>query len=307
LALFHPNQVAVGVVMLLVFTIGEQGDRARSLVVGALMAPVVTAAVLVTARKGTVSDVIGFSALVLGALAAGEAVRARHALQQAQHEESERERTALAQHRLDKERLRLAHELHDVIGHALVAINVRASAAAHLELHGGKSSGPAVLEEIAVTSSEALAELRSALTELRVAPPEEAPMHPAHALEGLPDLVAGVEKAGLTVTLELADLPATLPSSVAHAGFRIVQEALTNVLRHSTATQACVRVRCDDDVVLEVIDDGQGDPAPTKPSGHGLQGMKERAAALGGVCHAGPAGGGGWHVRARIPVTMPSP
>jgi signal transduction histidine kinase len=229
-------------------------------------------------------------------------------LQRAKYDESQREQEALAQHRFDQERLRLAHELHDVIAHALVAINVRASAAAHLERHRDKAADPTALDEIATTSAEALAELRSTLRAVRVAPAAPASLHPAQALDDLRELVAGVERAGLRVTLEADDLPATVPSSVAHAGYRIVQEGLTNVLRHSTATRASVRVTSDGDaVVVEIIDDGREKPALSLPGGHGLQGMKERAAALGGVCEAGPLSGGGWHVRARIPVGMRSP
>jgi signal transduction histidine kinase len=303
LALFHPSRAAVAIVMLLVFTVGLQGDRTRSLLLGALMAPIVTAAVLLTAQNGTISDVVAYPALVLGALAAGDAVRARQALQRAMYEEAERERDALAQHRFDEERLRLAHELHDAIGHALVAINVRASAAAHLERHNDRAASPTALDEIATTSAEALAELRSSVKALRVAPDGPPPLHPRQALDDLPELVAGVERAGLAVTLEMAELPATLPSSVAHAGYRIVQEGLTNVLRHSTATSARVRIACDDEaVVVDIIDDGAQTPTPPAPDGHGLRGMKERAAALGGVCEAGPASAGGWHVQARLPL-----
>jgi signal transduction histidine kinase len=308
LLVFHPSRAAVGIVMLLVFTVGVQGDRTRSLAVGVVMALVVTAAVLVTARNLTVSDVVAYPALVLGTLAAGEAVRARHALQQAMYEEAERERRASAQRRFDAERLRMAHELHDVIGHALVAINVRAAAASHLERHRNNAAVTTVLDEIAMTSADALAELRSTLGLLRPDPTTPAPLHPAQSLDDLPELVAGVESAGLAVTLEMTVVPSTLSSSVAHAAYRIVQESLTNVLRHSTATSARVRVASDDDaVVVEVANDGRQKPSPPAGhGGHGLPGMKERAAALGGVCHAGPLPEGGWEVRARIPVAAGS-
>ena len=303
LVVFHPNRAAVGIVMLLVFTVGLEGGRLRSLVVGALMAPVVTAAVLITARRGGVLDVIAYSSLVLGALLAGETLRARQALGRALAEDAAREREAAAQHRYDEERLALAHELHDVIGHALVAINVQAAAAARRERKAGGAEAPTALDEIASASAEALTELRTAVKALRTAQDGPAPLHPIQDMAGLADLVAGVEAAGLAVDLEVIGAPAALPASVGHAGYRIVQEGLTNVLRHSTARQAHVRVEVDDRaVVIDVVDDGRKRATTHPPGGHGVRGMQERAAALGGSCEAGSVNGGGWRVRARIPV-----
>jgi signal transduction histidine kinase len=304
LAVFHPNQAAVGIVMLLVFTVGLEGGRTRSLVVGALMAPVVTAAVLITARKGSVLDVIAYSSLVLGALLAGEALRARQALGRSLAEEAARMQEAAAQHRFDQERLALANELHDIIGHTLVAINVRAAAAARRERKAGGAEAPTALEEIASASAGALTELRAALKTLRTVPDGPAPLHPVQDLASLADLVAGVEAAGLAVDLKVTGEPAAVPASIGHAGYRIVQEGLTNVLRHSTARQARVRVDIDDcAVVIEITDDGQQRPTAFPAGGHGVRGMRERAAALGGTCEAGTADGAGWRVRACIPLS----
>ena len=263
LAVFHPNRAAVGITMLLVFTVGLEGGRARSLVVGALMALIVTAAVFVTGQRAALSDVIAYGSLVLGALLAGEALRARQALQRALAEEAAHAREAAAQHRFDEQRLALAHELHDVIGHTLVAINVRASAAAHRERKGANADGPTALAgrptalgEIASASAGALTELRTALKALRAAQDGPAPLHPFQDLASLADLVSGVRDAGLSVQLEVAGVPTALPATVGHAGYRIVQEGLTNVLRHSTARQAQVRVEVGDRaVVIEVTDD----------------------------------------------------
>jgi signal transduction histidine kinase len=306
LAVFHPDRTAAGVVMLVVFTVGLNGRRSRSLVVGALMAPVVVAGVLITSHRlgsDSVTEAVAYLALVLGALAAGDAVRARQELVRVLVEEAERERAAVAQHRFDEQRLRYAHELHDIVGHALVAINVRASAAAHLARREQPVSAVAALAEIASTSAEALGELRAALKGLRSNESEDAPLRPPGAsLADLPDLIAGVKGAGLTVELEMAAPPA-VPPAVAHAGYRMVQEGLTNVLRHSTAKQARVRINRDEGaLLLEVLDDGQAKPARSAGGGHGLLGMRERAAALGGTCEAGLLPGGGWQIRARIPI-----
>jgi signal transduction histidine kinase len=306
LAVFHPDRAAAGVVMLVVFTVGLNGRRLLSLVVGSLMAPVVAAAVLLTSRGGAtpIPEAVAYLAVILGALVAGDAVRARQALLRVLAEEEERERAAAAQRHFDEQRLRLAHELHDIVGHALVAINVRAAAAAHLAHRQQASSPVAALDEIASTSAEALGELRAALKGLRAGPGEGAPLRPAAAgLADLGDLIAGVKGAGLTVGLDTAAAPETIPPSIGHAAYRIVQEALTNVLRHSTATHARVRIGQDNGALLvEVLDDGQPRAGTSSGGGHGLQGMRERAAALGGSCEAGAVHGGGWRIRARIPA-----
>jgi signal transduction histidine kinase len=305
LAVFHPDHAAAGIVMLVVFTVGLHGHRVRALVVGALMAPVVATGVLITSTKGdSAATTVAYVALVLGALVAGDAVRGRQDLVRVLAQEEERERAAQARHRFDEQRLRYAHELHDIVGHALVAINVRASAAAHLARREQPVSPVIALDEIASTSAEALGELRAALKALRSDDGEGAPLRPAGAaLADLGDLIAGVKGAGLTVELDMATAPEAIPPAVGHAGYRIVQEGLTNVLRHSTAAHASVRIGQQDGVLLvEVVDDGQASPAAGTGGGHGLLGMRERAAALGGSCEAGRVPGGGWRVRARIPI-----
>jgi signal transduction histidine kinase len=306
LAVFHPDHAAAGIVMVVVFTVGLHGHRARALVVGALMAPVVAAGVLITSHQlggDSATETVAYLALVLGALAAGDAVRGRQELVRVVAAEAERERAALAQHRFDEQRLRYAHELHDVVGHALVAINVRAAAAAHLARREQGASPVSALDEIASTSAEALGELRTALKGLRSDESDGVPLRPAEAgLADLGDLIAGVKGAGLTVELDMAAATEAVPPAIGHAGYRIVQEALTNVLRHSTAKHARVRIGRDEGALLvEVLDDGQA-VTGTGGGGHGLLGMHERAAALGGSCEAGRAPGGGWRVRARIPI-----
>jgi signal transduction histidine kinase len=271
------------------------------------MALLVAAAVVLTGKRDGPVDFVAYMALVLGALLAGDTLRARQALQRALAEEAVRASEAAAQHRFDAERLSLAHELHDVVGHTLVAINVQAAAAARRARKGGAPGGTAALDEIASVSAAALAELRATLKALRPARDGPAPLHPVQDLAGLPGLIAGVAEAGLAVTLEVAGTPAGLPPAVGHAGYRIIQEALTNVLRHSTARQALVRVEAGHRrVLIEVLDEGKPHPAAGHAAGpaagHGLAGMAERAAALGGRCQAGPADGTGWRVRAEIPV-----
>jgi signal transduction histidine kinase len=131
-------------------------------------------------------------------------------------------------------------------------------------------------------------------------------LHPIQELPDLAELIAGVEGSGLGVDLKVAAVPASLPATIGHAGYRIVQEALTNVLRHSSARRAAVLVGVDGgSLVVEVADEGPPRSDDSPPGGQGLRGMAERAAALGGSCEAGPADGGGWRVRARLPLDGP--
>jgi signal transduction histidine kinase len=302
LAVFHPNVAAVGVIMLALYTVGLQGRRLRSLLVGAAMAPVVAAAVLITSHSSfEVGATLARLALLLAALIAGDARRGRLALVQARAADAERELQAAAVHRFDEERLRLAHELHDTVAHALVAINVRAAAAVHLQRRQPNESRDA-LEEIARSSADALAELRSTLKILRPAG-GEAPLRPAQSLADLQELVDGVAGAGLEIDLQVGAIPQQLPAATGHGAYRIVQESLTNVLRHSSAKRALIRLALVEDLLtVEVLDDGRPAPQDARAQGQGLQGMSERAAALGGHCEAGPAPGGGWRVRASLPA-----
>jgi signal transduction histidine kinase len=300
LAVFHPSRTAVVVVMLAMYTVSLQGRRRRSVLVGVAMAPLTVAAISIGGHHGfELQNAVLYLALVLGALAVGDAVRGRRELRRAEAEEIE----SAAQHRLDEQRLELAHELHDTLAHTLVGINVRAGAAAH-SLASNPEDGLAALQEIKVTSAEALAELRSTLRMLRPSA-GNAPLRPAQSLADVEDLIDRVGGAGLTVGLAFAADPDSVPRPVGHAAYRIIQEALTNVLRHSNATQATVRVTQTEALLaLEVVDNGRAFVSSQAPSGHGLQGMMERAEALGGSCEAGVAEAGGWRVSARLPLKL---
>src|SRR5260370_13975150 len=224
LAVFQPDHAAAGIVMVVGFTVGLPGHRARALAVGASMAPVVGAGALITSHRmggDSAAETVAYLALVLGALAAGDAVRGRQELVRVLAAEAERERAALAQHRFDEQRLRYAHELHDVVGHALVAINVRAAAAAHLARRAQGASPVSALEGMASASAEALGELRTALKGLRSDESDGVPLRPAGAgLADLDDLIAGVKGAGLTVELDMAAGAAAGPPAIRPARHR---------------------------------------------------------------------------------------
>ena len=309
LAVFHPNVAAVGVIMFALYTVGLQGRRLLTLLVAAAMAPVVAVAVVITSDEGfKVGPTLARLALLLAALVAGDARRGRLALVEARAAETERKLEAAAVHRFDEERLRLAHELHDTIAHALVAINTQAAAAIHLQRRKPNQSFDA-LENIVGSSADALSELRSTLKILRPTA-GEAPRRPAQSLADLSELIEGSRSAGVDIDLELDldTIPQDMSAATAHGAYRIVQESLTNVLRHSSAKRAVVRVAlAADELTVEVLDYGHVAPGPSPTPGHGLQGMAERAAALGGHCQAGIAPSGGWRVRATLPTGMRKP
>ena len=214
-----------------------------------------------------------------------------------------REAEAEAGRRATEERLRIARELHDVLGHNISLINVQASAA----LHGLDRSGTPVSRDVLVaikdTSRQALRELRGTLGLLRQVD-EPAPLEPlpVPGLAALDQLVEHARLAGLAVRREVDGEPAPVPAGVDLAAYRIVQEALTNVTRHAAAAHAVVRVHYGEtEVCVQVDDDGVG-AANTVP-GNGIRGMTERARQLGGTLTAGARPGGGFTVSARLPVS----
>jgi signal transduction histidine kinase len=303
---FHASWVATGLVIVELYTVALLGDRQRSLVVGALTAiGVVVAIVLI---EGHV-ELTGFATrvpLVFASLALGDTIRSRRALRAAAREQALRdahEREEEARRRAAAERLRIARELHDTLAHSLVAINVRAGVAIDLP----DSQDPsAALQDIKQASATALRDLRATLGLLREQG-DAAPTAPTLDLEGLPGLVGHARAAGLHADVDVEVNGAAVPSAIGQAAFRIVQEALTNVLRHADASNAHVRVRASHDALdIEVTDDGRANSIGVSP-GHGLRGMSERAAALGGRVRVGPRDEGGWRVKAVLPLDRTEP
>jgi len=197
-----------------------------------------------------------------------------------------------------RERVRIARELHDVIGHALSQINVQASVGLHL-MDRDPEQARTALGSIKETSKSALEEVRSVLGVIRNE--GDAPLAPQAELAELPRLVAGVRSPGFEAEL-LDRLDGALPGrAVQFAAYRIAQEALTNVVRHAGATRAVVAVERlgDDELLLTVDDDGTG--VQGAPEGSGILGMRERAALLGGSVEVSPSPRGGTRVTARLP------
>lgn len=249
-------------------------------------------------------------AWVLLVLAAAELARTRVArtadLRRARAEARRREQ--------NEERLRIAREIHDVVAHHMSLVNVQASTALHLldkRAAGAQARNGApeptgldgtrtALEAIKGASKEALSELRSLVDVLRDTA-EPAPRSPVDRLASLPTLVARARSAGIATTLEVTGEQRSLPTQVDHAAFRIVQEAVTNVVRHAAAQRAAITLRYEADrLVVVVQDDGRG-PAGLR-AGNGIRGMTERAAACGGTLELTPAAGGGTRIDAVLPT-----
>jgi signal transduction histidine kinase len=244
--------------------------------------------------------------VMLAAVFLGEAVRNRRAYVaelRDRAERAERTREEEARRRVDEERMRIARELHDVVSHSIGVISVQAGVAAHLLERRPDKAGKA-LTTIRQASDEALGELHAMLGVLRQPDDGRVPLAPAPGLAQLDALVAMAEGAGLTVQVD-AGGAADLPPAVDLACYRIVQESLTNVVRHAGATRATVTVAADGDtLVVEVSDDGTGAPGAGNGNGtrQGIVGMRERARALGGTLEAGPRPEGGFRVSARLPM-----
>ena len=196
------------------------------------------------------------------------------------------------------ERARIAREMHDIVAHHLSVIVLQAAGARA----SGRPAG-ATLEKIENSARQALADTRRLLGVLHD-PDEQTGLAPQPGIGDLDALAASVQAAGLPVNLVISGDRAALPAAVNVSVYRIVQEALTNVLKHAGPARADVTIGCAEEAVtIEVIDDGTGEPGHQSPAGgHGLAGMRERAAVFGGSLAAGPRSGGGYAVRARLPL-----
>jgi signal transduction histidine kinase len=244
----------------------------------------------------TVTDYMAIVAWLAVVLLGSEAMRWRAQRRQ----QAEWARQEEVRRRASEERLRMAQELHDVLGHNISLINVRAGIALHL-IDERPDEARAALEAIKTASKDALAELRTALGILRQ-DGAVAPRAPAPGIDQLERLVADAASSGLSIRMDVCGDVRPLPPAVDLAAFRIGQEAITNVLRHSHATSARIGVEYQDEaVVLTVEDRGTADPGMVPQAGSGILGMRERAAAVGGSLIAQPRRIGGFEVIARLP------
>jgi signal transduction histidine kinase len=236
---------------------------------------------------------VGWTAVVSAPGAVGAALQVRRRADAGVRAEQ-------ARRAVSEERLAMAREVHDGVGHGLAVIALQAGVALHV-LDKDPARARELLASIQATSRESLDGLRAELLRFRdpAAPAEAAALRPGPGLADLPALLARMRDGGLVLHAELDECPG-VPAEVGAAAHRIVQEALTNVLRHAGDTPAWVTVRCSaGDLLVEVRDRGRG-PAVGAPAGLGIPGMRERAAAVGGRLEIGVEDG--FVVRARLPL-----
>jgi signal transduction histidine kinase len=308
----NPSSTVALIPMVALLECALRSDRRRSLIMAAAIVPCVFVVVLFFHHGGTSDAIASFGrnlGLCLVAIIAGDWLRARREAAERAADAA----SAQALRQIGDERLQIAREIHDVVAHAMTAINVQAGVAAHLIDRDPHQAHDALLA-IKRTSGDALAELRATLNMLRGTDPSvghTAPLGPSAGLHDLAPLASGLRDAGVDVELDVASV-ADLPAPVQSTGYRIVQEALTNIARHAHASHASVQVRREPQAVtIEVFDDGLGDgdgggdgvaDGEGAPFGNGLRGMRERAVAVGGSVDAGRCVGGGWRVRASLPI-----
>ncbi|HLM05042.1 MAG TPA: sensor histidine kinase [Blastococcus sp.] len=217
--------------------------------------------------------------------------------------ELEQERADNARLAVASERARIARELHDVVGHTL-SLMVLQAGGERLALGSERPATRDALAAIERAGRTTLGELRRLVGVLR-ADDDEPELAPLPGLAGVPDLVDQVRTTGLPVELRVLGPAGPLPLGLDVSAYRIVQEALTNAVRHASANSVTVCIRYGEgEVCIEVVDDGRpGTPdEPGSGAGHGLVGMRERVALYGGRLTVGPRAGGGWSVAARLPV-----
>jgi len=290
------------------YSLTAYGDGRRSLAIAGIGITVLATGWLVAATDIEPRAAIGWVFFRIGAsvmsAALGESVRTRRviaadALERAELAERTREEEARA--RVDEERLRIAREVHDTVAHAIAIINVQSGVTAHL-LEKRPERIRETLEAIQQTSSQALREMRSILGVLRDADDGRVP-HPG--LGQIDELIAKARHAGLDIMLESAPQTAALPSAVDSAAYRILQESITNVIRHVGPTRVTVGLDYGvDSLELSVTNERAHTPrngARSAVPGRGIIGMRERCQLLGGDLDAGPIAHGGFAVTARLP------
>jgi signal transduction histidine kinase len=326
-ALGYPTGPIWATPLIALYSAAATGRRALALLAAAALAAVPVAWVLLDRDAGTPAEV-GVSVLFVAlALALGEVTRGRRDyLAEAERRavEAERTREESARRRAGEERLRLARDLHDITAHTIAVIAIQAGVAEEAldRLEADPEPAREAVRAIRASSREAMAELKATVTMLREG---AAPRGPLPGLDQLEELVDMARSAGVRVELAVSGVARPLPPAVDLTAYRIVQESLTNVLRHAGAASATVRVCYRPDAVEVQVDDdgwGSGRPPPgaagaptgataaapgARFTGHGLAVMAERAAAVGGQLVAGPGSARGFRVHARLPLREAPP
>ncbi|MEV0353279.1 histidine kinase [Nonomuraea sp. NPDC050680] len=309
------------------YTVAAYGDGRRSLVIAGVATSVLAIGWLVAAADIEPRAAVGWVYFRIGAsvmsAALGESVRSRQVIAaeaQERAELAERTREKEARARVDAERLRIAREVHDTVAHAIAIINVQSGVTAHV-LDRKPEVAREALRAIEQTSSRALHEMRAILGVLRDDGDDNDGRVPYPGLGQIDELAAKARAAGLDIELKESSSAAPLPSAVGGAAYRILQESITNVIRHVGPTRVTVALNHGTEALeIRVTDEGRhaapghGSAGPHLPARHqpgtggsaqpgrGILGMRERCQLLGGELDAGPLPGGGFEVSARLPL-----
>jgi signal transduction histidine kinase len=296
---------------LLVYVYTVAARRPRRVSVAGLAATEVMLVLVWLARPRLVGDagsLVADGLILAAAWWLGDGTRRRQeAVVTAQQRAAELElaRDELARRAVTEERLRIARELHDVVAHSMSIIAVQSGVGVHV-LDSQPEEARKALVAVEATSRQALVEMRRLLGVLRQEAEARGSLTPAPGLAEVEALAAEVAKAGVRVEVRIEGTPSELPAGLDLSAYRIVQEALTNVVRHAGPATARVAVRhSPGQLALEVVDDGRGRGPGSGDhghGGHGIAGMRERAALYGGTLEAGPLPGGGFRVAATLPV-----
>jgi len=304
--LLRASAIVTPIVLVAVYTLAARLTWRLALPLTTLTFAAFLAAGSVSRGELSFSNFVASFIPIAGAYAVGAYVGTRVAYidaLRARAEQLTREQDLLARQAVADERVRIARELHDVVAHNLSLITVQAGA---LQTQvGANSPARATADVIARTGRQAMDEMRRMLGVLRLGDAADiAGRAPQPGIADIDALVEETRRAGVDVVLRMDDVPAALPPGVDLSAYRIVQEALTNVLRHAGPAHCTVDVRrADGALQLRITDDGRGAPAGAPGSrGHGLVGMRERVALFGGELFAGPVPGGGFAVQATLPL-----
>ena len=285
-----PLQFAV---LLAFYTVGAHTPRPVSVrcALALIVAGIFT---LVLARDSDAADIAVSFFAATTAWVSGDAARTqreRAAWLEARRADAARQAAA-------EERLRIARDLHDIVAHHVSVMAVQAEAAQEV-LAVKPDRAERAMADVADTARTTLGELRRLLGVLRA----EGDRAPQPDLDGVAELVESVRRTGLAVEVHTEGEPRPVAGLAGVTAYRVVQEALTNVIKHASAARADVELQFGDEtLVVTVTDDGRGSDASVGEGGHGLAGMRERLAVLGGTLDAGPCAGGGFSVRARLPL-----
>jgi signal transduction histidine kinase len=289
------------------YLLGATGDRVRQLAVGSL-AVVLSLIGMLAAGNESASSAAAAIGWILAAILFGQLTHDRRALiaeLEGRAAKAEADRDREAERRVAEARLAIARDVHDVLAHTVSLMTVQAGVAQDALEHGRDGADKA-LGTIRSAGRDALGEIRALVSMLREgsASPDNAPVP---GLDRLEELALATSAAGVPVDIAVELPTGELSELVELTAYRVVQEGLTNVVRHARARRATVTVRrCDHDLLVSVRDDGAGKRG-VDGSGFGLRGMRERVQSMGGSFAAGRAPEGGWLVEARIPVDQASP